>query len=256
MKGLLRFAGKYLPAPLTAIVLVALWQLTATLSGANPRLLPSPQVVYSSWWADLSSWQTAWLATTFEVLVGMILGCLLGLGMGVLTFSSRFVRRSFYPLQLVAQTIPIIALAPLVLIWFGFSIWGKIALVALYASFPVTIATVKGMRQASLAQVEVAQTLGANQQWLRRHVYLPASWPQVFSGIKISATYAYGTAAMAEYVGAAAGLGVYLNAAKANFRTDLVFVTAITLALSTLGLFLLVWVLERLVVRYPLGEKR
>ncbi|OKL48188.1 hypothetical protein BSR29_02210 [Boudabousia liubingyangii] len=238
---------------LTVLLLLGIWEAAVFLFSIRPQILPAPSVIFHSAVEDWAALSRAVHATSFEVFWGLLAGCLLGVLAGLLIFASRILQSSLYPLLLAAQTVPIIAIAPLIMIWMGFGYSGKILLVAVYASFPVVAATVRGMKAVDRSQVQVARSLGASWPWVYGHVFLPGAARQIFTGVKISATYAFGTAAMSEYVGAANGLGVYLNAAKVNFRTDLVFVAGFALALCTLVLFALLSVLERVLIRWPEG---
>ena len=242
------------PAIATVCVLLIVWETSVHVAQIAPRILPAPSAIMASAWTDRTNLAVAVWGTSQEVFFGMLLGCSLGVAAGVWVYTSSVARTTLYPLLVSAQTVPIIAIAPLVMLWMGFEPPGKILLVALYASFPVVAATVRGMSAVAPEQVAMARTLGASPTWTLWHVHLRAAAPTIMSGIKISATYAYGTAAMSEYVGARVGLGVYINAAKANYRTDLVFTAAAALVVCTLILFALIAVLERLLVRWPHGR--
>ncbi|OKL48105.1 ABC transporter permease [Boudabousia marimammalium] len=238
-------------ATLTVLTLFILWELVVLLSQITARTLPAPSAILASAWKDRELLLAATWATSLEVFFGMLIGCGLGVIVGVWVYASAVMRASIYPLLVAAQTIPIIAVAPLIMLWMGFTPPGKILLVSVYASFPVVAACVRGMSSVPDEYVTMVRTLGASPSWALWQVRLRGAIPTILSGIKISATYAFGTAAMSEYVGASAGLGVYLNSARANYRTDLVFATAFTLAVCTLILFALIAVLERSLVRWP-----
>ncbi|MBV7363513.1 ABC transporter permease [Actinomycetaceae bacterium TAE3-ERU4] len=240
------------PNPLPALgvfaLMLLLWQLVVKYWEINPQTLPAPTQIISSALADMSALGWASLYTSVEVLSGLAIACLGGISLGALIASRRWANRVGMPLIVASQTIPIIAIAPLIIRWAGFGIQGKIALVAIYASLPIIIATTHGVRTLGQSGAQVAFSLGAKPSWVLLHVKLPAALPSIIAGIKISATYAFGTAATAEYVGAQYGLGTYLNVAKNSFRTDLVFAATFTLAGLTLILFSFIWLLERILI--------
>jgi ABC-type nitrate/sulfonate/bicarbonate transport system permease component len=160
------------------------------------------------------------------------------------------VRRSLYPLIVVSQTIPLIVLAPLVIIWFGFGPGPKIALVGLFTFFAITVGTIQGLASTDIDTMNLLRTMGASRTQLLWRVRLPTALPQFFTGLKVAITFSYVAAVFAEYVGATQGLGYYMKAANAYFNTDLVFGAVIVTALLTLILFALVSALERAVLRW------
>ncbi len=145
-----------------------------------------------------------------------------------------------------SQTLPIIALAPLVVIWFGFGQTPKIVLVALFTFFSIAVGLVQGLASADHDAMSLLRTMGASRLQLLLHVRLPSAIPQFFTGLKIAVTYSYVSAIVAEFVGAQQGLGVYMTTSKNAFRTDLVFGAVLVTSLLTLALFGIVTLLERL----------
>ena len=163
---------------------------------------------------------------------------------------SRAIRASVYPLMVISQTIPLIALAPLVIIWFGFGIAPKIVLVALFTFFATAVGTVQGLASADPDAMSLLRTMGATRAQLLWRVRLPSALPQFFTGLKVSITFAYVAAIFAEYVGATQGLGYYMTLAQHGDNTDLVFGAVIVSALLTLVLFAIVAAIERSVLRW------
>ena len=163
---------------------------------------------------------------------------------------SQRVRRTVYPLMVASQTIPIIALAPLVIIWFGFGSGPRIGLVALFTFFAIAVGLVQGLGSADADAMSLLRTMGASRRQILVRVRLPSALPQFFTGLKVAVTYAYTAAVIAEYLGAQQGLGFYMQVSKNAFRIDLVFGAVLVTALLTLALFGLVAVLERAVLRW------
>jgi ABC-type nitrate/sulfonate/bicarbonate transport system permease component len=147
-----------------------------------------------------------------------------------------------------SQTVPIIALAPLVLVWWGFGLVPKIVLVALFSFFPISVGLVQGLASADPDAMNLLRTMRANRFQLLRRVRFPSALPHFFTGLKISVTYAYSAAIVAEFVGAQQGLGVYMTTAirAAPIRTDLVLGAVFVIAILTLALFAIVGLIERL----------
>ena len=237
------------PPALLAALLVVAWDLAANAAHAS-HSLPGPWLVVTASWDDRSDLAVAMWATTKEALLGIGVAVLCAVVLAVAIDWSRAVRRSVYPLMVASQTIPLIALAPLVIIWFGFGPGPKIALVALWTFFAVAVGTVQGLGSADPDAMNLLRTMGATRAQILWRVRLPGALPQFFTGLKVSITFAYVAAIFAEYVGATAGLGYYMSVANQFGNADLVFGAVIVTTLLTLVLFAIVAVLERSVLRW------
>jgi ABC-type nitrate/sulfonate/bicarbonate transport system permease component len=160
------------------------------------------------------------------------------------------------PVLVGSQTIPLIVLAPLVVIWFGFGLTPKILLVALVTFFPIVVGLVEGYASSDRDAITLLRTMGASWSKTFRLVRLPAALPGFFTGLRIAITYAVVAAIFAEYAGAEFGLGVYMQGAKASFRTDLVLAAVVVSALLTLVLFAATYVVQALVIPWYAESKR
>jgi ABC-type nitrate/sulfonate/bicarbonate transport system permease component len=236
-----------------ASVLVAVvtgWQLLTTFAHIDPTVLPGPRLVATATWDDRAHLWPALATTTEEVLGGLALAILVAFVAGIAIDRSRTVRGSVYPLIVASQTVPIIALAPLVLIWFGFGTYPKVVLVGLFSFFPITVGLVGGLASVDAEAINLVRTMRASGVQILTRVRLPAALPQMFTGLRISVTYAYTSAIVAEFVGATQGLAVYMNAARtdAPIQTDLVFGATLVTAVATIVLFCIVGLVERMVM--------
>lgn len=245
--GVVRGAlARYAPPAALVAVALALWQLAATIWEIQPWLLPAPTAIGRAAWEARGLlaphvWQTAQ-----ETLWGFALALAVGLSLGVIIDRWTLARDALYPLLVVSQTIPTIAIAPLLVIWFGYGIWPKIIVVGLICFFPIVVSTADGLRAADPEMVSLLRTMGASRRDQFVKVRLPAAMPAIFSGVKIAITYSVVGAILGEWVGASRGLGVFMLRATNSFRTDWVFASiAITAALSIV-LFGVVAVVERL----------
>lgn len=236
------------PPLLLVVVLIAGWQFIVTSQGISHEVLPPPTQILSSGWSDRSSlWSATWI-TVREAVFGIVLATVVALAIGVAIDLSVSVRRSVFPLLVASQTLPIVAIAPLVIIWFGFGFAPKVVLVALYTFFPIVVGLVQGLASTPEESMNVLRTMGARRAEILYRVRLPSAMPQFFTGVRIAVTYAIVAGIIAEFVGAADGLGVYINSAKNSFRTDLVFAAIVVTVVITLLLFALIVVAERLVM--------
>jgi putative hydroxymethylpyrimidine transport system permease protein len=257
-KGTTRWVGIWrwvLPAAFLA-TLVGLWQLAASTGflaevfGLEDFLVPSPAEIAEAFWENRSLLaDNAWV-TLQEILLGMAVALVAGMVFAVAMHFSRFVLRSTYPLVIASQTIPIIAIAPILVIWFGFGIVPKILVVALVCFFPITVATLNGLSSVDPEAPKLMRTLYASRWQIFRRVSVPTALPYVFTGIKISIVFAPVAALFGEWVGASSGLGHQILQDNAQLETARLFAAVAILSAIGLTLFGLTALAERYIVRW------
>lgn len=239
----------YLPAVLVVVVALALWQLVATVAGLQSYILPSPwAVLQSALGNELGNLLTATKTTVSEILVGFVAAVVTGAAFAVILTSSRTLRRAFYPLIIASQTIPTIAVAPVLIIWFGFGILPKVLVVALFGFFPVAVNTVAGMESVETDTYYMMRMLGASRFETFRRVKVGAALPYFFVGVKQAAVYSPIGAVTGEWVGAQKGLGPLMISANSDLNTSLVFAAILYLTVVAVILYLVVAWVERLVI--------
>lgn len=242
------WANRALPPLITVAVLLAVWEAAVRFGHVSERVLASPSQIIASMrqtWPELMS---ATAVTTIEALAGFAIAVVVGVALGVGLHISRTMRRALYPLLVAAQTIPLITIAPLFMIWFGFAMTGKIVIVAVFGAFAVVVQTVRGLEAVPRFYRDVALTCGAARAWTLLHVELVVAARQIFGGIRVSAAYVFGTAVTAEYLGAMDGLGIWLQAAFNSFRTPLIFSATVVVVAETALLIGAVSLAERLLL--------
>jgi ABC-type nitrate/sulfonate/bicarbonate transport system permease component len=244
-----RLAGAVWPPALVAAVLVVAWDLVANAVHASLSL-PGPWYVVTNTWRDRANLLPAMWSTSEEALLGIAIAIVCALALAVAIDWSRAIRRSVYPLMVASQTIPLIALAPLVIIWFGFGPAPKVVLVALFTFFAIAVGTIQGLGSADPDAMNLLRTMGATRAQILWRVRLPSALPQFFTGLKVSITYSFVSAIFAEYVGSTQGLGNYMIAAGQFSNAALVFGAVVAAAALTLVLFGIVAALERAVIRW------
>jgi len=188
------------------------------------------------------------LATLTVTIPGFSLALIGGFSLGIALDASPLLRRAIYPLLVTSQTVPIVAIAPLLVVGFGFGLLPKVIVVALVTFFPIVVNTIDGLQNADRDQRRLLEAMGANYWQLLRLLRLRAALPAMFTGIKVAITYSVIGAVLAEWIGASTGLGVYIARSLRAFRTDQVFVAALVTSLLTIVLFTLVSLLERKIV--------
>jgi len=184
--------------------------------------------------------------TLLETVLGMVAATLLGLLLAVMLDISQWLRRAIYPLLVTSQTIPIIALAPLLLIWLGYDIRPKLIVVTLYCFFPIAVACADGLAGAEPELIKLLRSMRASRWQILRLVRLPGAMPAFFSGLRIAATYSVTGAIVGEFVGAEKGLGIYMQREANSFATVQVFAAILVTAALSLLLFGLVSLIERI----------
>lgn len=233
-------------APASALlVLFGLWQAVAA-SGAVPAdMLPSPVRVVGAGAGEHEALLRHAVPTLVATITGFALSVAFAFATATLLDFSRILRTALLPLLIVSQTLPLIALAPLVVLWFGFGLLPKILLVAFVTYFPMVVGLLRGFAEADPEAERLLASMGASRAAVFRMVRLPAATASFFSSLRISITYAVVGAIFAEYAGAVAGLGVYMQSAKNVFRTDLVLAAVGVSTVLTLCLFGAVVLIER-----------
>jgi ABC-type nitrate/sulfonate/bicarbonate transport system permease component len=229
-----------------AVVVLAGWQLYASTGSVAESSLPEPTKVAGAWWHIRSLLLSNGWTTLQEVLLGFLAGAVVGIFFAVLVGTSRIVSLALYPWLVVSQTVPIVAVAPIIVIWTGFDIRPKVIVVALVTFFPVTVNMTDGLRSVEPELLSLLRTLGAGR-WKRfRSAQLPASLPFLFSGLKVAAVFCTVGAVFAEWVGSSSGLGYLILTYNQQAATANMFATIVTLSFIGLTMFALVCAVERL----------
>jgi ABC-type nitrate/sulfonate/bicarbonate transport system permease component len=234
-----------LPSLAIALVLLGAWQLYADAGHVGDDVLPSPTRVISQGWQNRGDLWDNTLPTLRATLLGFACSLVVGFLLSVVVDASQHVRRALLPLLVASQTLPLIAIAPLVVIWFGFGLAPKVLLVAFVTFFPITVAFVEGYAASDRDAETLLRTMGAGRRRIFLILRLPTALPFFFAGLRIAITYAVVAAIFAEYAGAENGLGIYMQNAKNSFRTDLVLAAVAVSAALTLALFALTYLVER-----------
>ena len=235
------------PLALIAAILVA-WEAYVRVSGVNPVLLPGPIRVVEQLWAFRADAVRHTIPTLIETLVGFGLAIALAIAAAAAMDRAPVVRRAIEPILVTSQTIPIVAIAPLFLLWFGFGLAPKVLIVVLVTFFPIVVALLDGLRSAPPEAAELMRSYGASDGQAFRLLRWPSALPALFTGLRISVVYAVIGAVFGEYVGAREGLGIWMQLSQNAFRTDLVFGAIVVTAALSLTLYAIVGALERFVV--------
>jgi len=242
------------PAILLGLVFFAWWLITAQGWVAN-YLVPTPVQVWDRIVDDWSSLMYHSYVTLYETVIGFLVASVLGLATAVLIAYSRTMERALYPLVLFAQVIPKIAIAPLIVVWFGNDLAPKIILAVLIAFFPVVVSGVAGLRSTDPELLELSATMGANKWQTFRKIRFPNALPHLMAGEKVAVTLAVVGAVVGEFVGAKEGLGYQLMIANGNLDAPLLFAALILMSLIGILLFVIVEVAEALLIPWHASRR-
>ena len=239
---------KYLSAVALTVALLVAWELIVRLGHVPEYLLPAPTQIL----ADLKTdWVILWpamLVTLKEVLIGFVIATVAGVGLAVLLHLYGPLRRAVYPILIGSQTIPIVVLAPILVILLGYGILPKLVIVALICFFPIVVNGIDGLRAVDEDFIRMMYTLDATRWGIFRRVEFPGALPSFFSGMRIAATFAAIGAVFGEWSGSNAGLGYVMLEATPNLLTARIFAAILMLTVISLVLFGLVSLLERIAV--------
>jgi NitT/TauT family transport system permease protein len=246
-----RGAGVVLPVVASLAVFVLAWQLVVFVTGYKSFILPGPYTVAERFveaWADGTMWPHT-QATLVEVLLGFAIGATVAIITGIGLARSRLAERLLSPYLVAAQATPVLALAPLIVLWFGNGLSSKLVICTLIVFFPVAVATMVGIRSVDPRLLEMARSFRATGWQTITRVEVPAALPAILGGLRVGVTLAVIGAIVGEWAGGESGLGVLINIARASmFDTPLMFATLLTLALLGVSLYLVMILIERRLV--------
>ncbi len=237
----LRKAGLFaMPAIVAISIFLFLWEAAVWIWKVEEWILPPPSLIARSFIDTLHLLPEHIWMTTIEAILGFLLGLTVAILLAFILDLSPILRKSVYPILLFSQTIPIIAIAPLLIIWFGYGILPKVLVVALVTFFPVVVSMVEGLQSSDRDMIKLVRSMGGSHWQVFRIVRFPHALPYLFTGLRIGATYSVLAAVISEWVGASKGLGIYLVRAQNSFATDQVFVVIGIISLLSCLLFLIV----------------
>ena len=233
---------------ISLLILIIGCELTIRFLEIPKYILPTPIMVIKALYSQKEILFNHSMVTLFEALVGFILSIILSLVIGGLVYPFERLKKILYPYLLITQTIPLIAIAPVILIWFGFGILPKIIIVVLICTFPMLLSFLGGLDEVDIELLDLFKVMGASKKYIFFKVILPSSLPSYFSGVKISATYSIMGAVIGEWLGAKSGLGIYMTRAISSFKTDYLFAGIIVVIILSLSIFKGVEYIEKLVM--------
>jgi ABC-type nitrate/sulfonate/bicarbonate transport system permease component len=255
-KAYLSLASQWAPPAVIILLALATWEGAVRLFNVARWLLPPPSSIAAELVESRSLLLRHTWVTLEEVLLGFTLALVVGVALAMAIAYSRVVERAAYPFVIASQTVPVIVIAPLLLIWIGYGIWPKVIVVVLISFFPIVVNMVDGLKSADPDMLNMMRSLGASRWQLFTKVQAPASVPFLFSGIRVAIAVSVIGAVIGEWVGASAGLGYLMTRSAPQFLTDRVFASIFILSVMGITLFALVVLAERYALPWYQWEKR
>ena len=250
-------ALKSVLAPLLFLAaLLVILQLLANSGMLKSFVLPAPTDVFASLLRDLPLFTPHLLQSLKIAAVGFLLSIIVGVLFALLIYRFKAMYRIFYPLVVASQTIPTMVITPVIVLIFGYSDLPRLFVVVLTCFFPITISLFRGLRSVDRDLLRLMQTMGASNWETMRHVLLPASLPQFFSGLRISATYSVMAAVLAEWSGGGEGLGILMLRSKRSYRFDRMFAAVILIIVLSLVFYGVVLLLEKIAMPWQKSLKQ
>ncbi|MBQ8804450.1 MAG: ABC transporter permease [Tyzzerella sp.] len=218
-------------------VILILWQAVSSLGIVDSFMLPSPVKVVQAFVAEFPQLMEHSVITLAEAFLGLGLGVLLGFVMAVFMDQFDKLYQACYPLIVLTQTIPTVAIAPLLVLWFGYEMTPKVILIVITTFFPITVGLLNGFKSVDTDSVNLLRAMGAGRWQIFWHIKFPGAMSQFFAGLRISASYAVVGAVISEWLGGFGGLGVYMTRVKKAFSFDKMF--AVIFLISIISLLLM-----------------
>lgn len=235
---------------ISLLILCCLWLFVSEGEIVPSYMLPSPIAVIKTFIGDFNILMSHAVITLQEAVYGLLIGTALAFIIAVLMDRFDFLYKAMYPILVITQTIPTIAIAPLLVLWMGFSMAPKITLVVLTTFFPITISLLDGFKSADKDSINLIKSMGGGNFKIFRHIKLPSALEQFFSGLKVSASYSVVGAVISEWLGGFEGLGVYMTRVKKAYAFDKMFAVIILVSLVSLALMGVVALLKSLAMPY------
>jgi len=238
------------------LILLTVWEIGARIVDKS-FILPTPtDIVWTLWELKETLFLHHLPITLSVIIIGLSISILLGISLAISMNAFKSLEKVFYPILITSQTIPIIALAPIFVLWFGYSIWSKVVVTIIITFFPITVSTFDGFRSTNHQLKELLQSMGANRSQIFFKLEVPSALPSFFSGMKVAVPMSVIGAAIGEWLGAQAGLGYFSRRMMTQFDGAGVFAPIVVLSLIGVLLFVIVVFLEKLFMKWRTYDEK
>lgn len=248
--------AEWLPPAVLVVAFLLLWQLAAMVFAVPTWLLPTPADIAGALISSSDLLARHGWVTLQEVLIGFAFAFVVGVALAIAIAYSRTIEKAVYPFVVASQTVPVIAIAPILLIWFGYGLLPKVIVVGLICFFPIVVNMVDGLRSVDPDLANLMRSMGASRWQIFAKAQLPSSLPFLFSGTKVAIAVSVIGAVMGEWVGSSAGLGYFMVRSASQFQTARVFAAVVVLSVMGIALFGAAGLSERYLLPWHHSQKR
>jgi NitT/TauT family transport system permease protein len=238
----------WLPTLALALLVVALWEAAIRFFHVSSFIVPAPSAIVTAMIHDARPLAAAAVVTAKEILVGFVAAAVVGIVLALIIARFRLFGRALYPLVVLFQNVPKVALAPIFILWFGYDLTPKVGLIVVIAFFPVTLSILTGIEAVEPSLIALMHSVGARPNEILARIQIPHALPNLMAGLKIAATFSVIGAIVGEFAGASAGLGYIIQFASTQLDTALVFAALVVVSIVGVGFYYLVEYLEKLIV--------
>lgn len=252
MKALKKFLQTYSLFIVFSMIALSIIEWLVRSAIVPSFIIPAPTKVVTMIW---DNWQPLFIehlsATMLEFIIGFSIAVILGILLAVSMFFSKTIEKIVYPAVVISQMVPIITLSPIFVLWFGYTIWSKVAVTILICFFPIVVGTYDGLKSCDKEYIELFRSMGANRFQIFKKLHIPMALPSFFSGFKMSIVFALVGATIGEWLGASEGLGYYSRRMSGNLNAEGVFAAITVLAAAGIFLFAIAsWIEKRVTNRW------
>ncbi|HCD18615.1 ABC transporter permease [Macrococcoides caseolyticum subsp. caseolyticum] len=241
---------KYVKFFLFFIILLCIWEVLVRLLHVDAYTLPAPSAIFKSFFNDFSTYHVHLYPTLLLVVLGIICSILCGICVAIILRLIPGLHEYVYPLLIMSQNVPVIVIAPLLVIWFGFGILPKLIVITLVCFFPITVSLLEGFNETDKELEKYMKMMGATRLERFKKLEWPNSMPYFFNGLKIAGTYSVMGAIISEWLGSDKGLGKFMLIAQRAFQVDQVFVAIVWIIIFAMVIYLVIYIIQRIVLRW------
>lgn len=236
------------------LILIMSWEIIVNIKGIEKYIMPSPTDIFQMLVKDFHIMVPHILVTLYESFIGMVVAIILALVLAIVMDLVPLIKRAIYPILIISQTVPVVAIAPLLIIWFGFGVVPKIIVVVLVCFFPIVISISDGLSSVDKDLINHFKLMGGSKIKTFIHLKLPYGIINFFSGLKIAATYSVMGAVIGEWLGGDKGLGVYMTRARNTYALDKMFAAIIIIVVMSIAMFYIIQLIEKLSTPWNKGK--
>lgn len=241
---------KYVKFFLFFIILLCIWEVLVRLLHVDAYTLPAPSAIFKSFFNDFSTYHVHLYPTLLLVVLGIICSILCGICVAIILSLIPGLHEYIYPLLIMSQNVPVIVIAPLLVIWFGFGILPKLIVITLVCFFPITVSLLEGFNETDKELEKYMKMMGATRLERFKKLEWPNSMPYFFNGLKIAGTYSVMGAIISEWLGSDKGLGKFMLIAQRAFQVDQVFVAIVWIIIFAMVIYFVIYIIQRIVLRW------